>query len=130
MRVVCEPDPTDPDATAVLTALTRGYHELSAERQDTVRSFLARKIDEGRGGAAADGSADWTDQLATALDHRGWYRLSLQYRSVSGGSWKVFDAARHAAKSGGEKVVLLSQPLFTAVVVAYDAAGPHAPRWV
>jgi hypothetical protein len=27
-------------------------------------------------------------------------------------------------------VVLLSQPLFAAAVVAYDAAGPQAPRWV
>src|SRR5260221_281332 len=76
---------------------------------------------------AADG---WKEQLAQALDYRGWLRLSLQYRPGAGSPWVVFDAARHAAKSGGEKVVLLSQPLFAAAVVAYDAAGPHAPRWV
>ncbi|WP_218579031.1 SbcC/MukB-like Walker B domain-containing protein [Phytohabitans houttuyneae] len=113
-----------------MTALARGYHELSAERQDVVRSFLARKIDEARGDAAADCAADWKDQLAQALDYRGWLRLSLQYRPGGGSPWAVFDAARHAAKSGGEKVVLLSQPLFAAAVVAYDAASPHAPRWV
>jgi uncharacterized protein (TIGR02680 family) len=130
VRVVWEADPTDPDASAVVTALARGYHELSTERQDMVRSFLARKIDEARGDAAADGAADWKEQLARALDYRGWLRLSLQYRPGGGSPWTVFDAARHAAKSGGEKVVLLSQPLFAAAVVAYDAAGPHAPRWV
>jgi hypothetical protein len=95
-----------------------------------VRSFLARRIDQAREDAAAEGSAGWAEQLAQALDYRGWLRLSLQYRPGSGGTWSVFDAARHAAKSGGEKVVLLSQPLFAAAVVAYDAAGPHAPRWV
>lgn len=130
VRVVWEADPSDPDAHAVVAALGRGYHELSAERQDMVRSFLARKIDEARGDAAAEGAADWKEQLATALDYRGWLRLSLQYRPGAGSSWTIFDAARHAAKSGGEKVVLLSQPLFAAAVVAYDAAGPHAPRWV
>jgi uncharacterized protein (TIGR02680 family) len=127
VRVLWEADPADPDASAVVTALGRGYHELSAERQDMVRSFLARKIDEARGDATADG---WKEQLAQALDYRGWLRLSLQYRPGAGSPWAVFDAARHAAKSGGEKVVLLSQPLFAAAVVAYDAAGPHAPRWV
>ena len=130
VRVVWEADPSDPDAHAVVAALGRGYHELSAERQDMVRSFLARRIDEARGDAAAEGTADWKEQLATALDYRGWLRLSLQYRPGAGSAWTIFDAARHAAKSGGEKVVLLSQPLFAAAVVAYDAAGPHAPRWV
>lgn len=130
VRVVWEADPADPDAGAVVSALARGYQELSTERQDMVRSFLARKIDEARGDAAADGTADWKEQLAQALDYRVWLRLSLQYRPGGGSPWAVFDAARHAAKSGGEKVVLLSQPLFAAAVVAYDAAGPHAPRWV
>src|SRR5262249_57466239 len=103
---------------------------VAAEREGMVGGFLARKMDEARGDAAAEGAASWTEQLAQALDYRGWLRLSLQYRPGAGGSWAVFDAARHAAKSGGEKVVLLSQPLFAAAVVAYDAAAPHAPRWV
>ncbi|MGF7238449.1 MAG: TIGR02680 family protein [Frankia sp.] len=130
VRVQWEADPADPDANAVVSALGRGYQELSTERQDMVRAFLARKIDEARDGAAADGSADWKDELARALDYRLWLRLSLQYRPGVGSPWTVFDTARHAAKSGGEKVVLLSQPLFAAAVVAYDAAGPLAPRWV
>ncbi|MGW6909657.1 hypothetical protein [Streptomyces sp. NPDC054940] len=54
----------------------------------------------------------------------------MKYRLGSGGAWAPFDTARHAARSGGEKVVLLSQPLFAATVVAYDAADPHAPRRV
>lgn len=128
VRVNWQPDPVDPDASAVVTALGRGYHQLSAERQDMVRSFLARKIDEARG--EADSSDDWKEQLAQALDYRRWLRLSLEYRPGSGGTWSTFDAAKHAAKSGGEKVVLLSQPLFAAAVVAYDAAAPFAPRWV
>ncbi|HWE89496.1 MAG TPA: TIGR02680 family protein [Pseudonocardiaceae bacterium] len=130
VRVVWEADPTDPDARAVVTALGHGYQELSTDRQDMVRSFLARKIDEARGDAAAEGAVDWQEQLALALDYRRWLRISLQYRLGAGGAWVVFDAAKHAAKSGGEKVVLLSQPLFAAAVVAYDAAGPDAPRWV
>lgn len=130
VRVVCEADPSDPDATAVVTALAQGYQQLVPERQEMVRAFLARKIDEARGDASADGAADWKAQLANALDYRTWLRISLQYRSGSGGSWSPFDTAKHAAKSGGEKVVLLSQPLFAAAVVAYDAASPHAPRCV
>lgn len=73
---------------------------------------------------------DWKDQLSAALDYRGWLKLSLQYRPGSTSKWVPFDSARHGAKSGGEKVVLLSQPLFAAAVVAYDAAADTAPRWV
>ncbi|WP_280274514.1 TIGR02680 family protein [Nocardia wallacei] len=130
VRVVCEPDPSDPDAEAVVGALGRGYHELSPDRQEMVREFLARKIDEARSEATAEGAADWKQQLTKALDYRGWLKISLQYRPGAASRWALFDAARHGAKSGGEKVVLLSQPLFAAAVVAYDAAAEHAPRWV
>ncbi|TVT60831.1 TIGR02680 family protein [Amycolatopsis rhizosphaerae] len=125
-----EPDPTDPDAGTVVDALTQGYQQLSPARQETVRSFLARKIDAARADAAEGGSADWREQLSTALDYRGWLKISLQYRTGSTSRWVPFDAAKHGAKSGGEKVVLLSQPLFAAAVVAYNAAGGHAPRCV
>ncbi|MCP2257124.1 TIGR02680 family protein [Streptoalloteichus tenebrarius] len=125
-----EPDPTDPDAGTVVDALTQGYHQLSPARQETVRSFLARKIDAARADAAAGGSADWREQLSTALDYRGWLKISLQYRPGPASRWVAFDAAKHGAKSGGEKVVLLSQPLFAAAFVAYNAAGGHAPRCV
>ncbi|MET8424853.1 TIGR02680 family protein [Nocardia sp. NPDC004860] len=130
VRVVCEPDPSDPDAEAVIGALGRGYHELSPERQQMVREFLARKIDEARSEANAEGASEWKQQLTKALDYRGWLKISLQYRPGSTSRWALFDAARHGAKSGGEKVVLLSQPLFAAAVVAYDAAAEHSPRWV
>ncbi|MBF6346435.1 TIGR02680 family protein [Nocardia cyriacigeorgica] len=130
VRVVCAPDPSDPDAEAVVGALGQGYHELSPNRQEMVRDFLARKIDEARSAANADGTADWKEQLTTALDYRGWLEISLQYRPGSTSRWARFDAAKHGAKSGGEKVVLLSQPLFAAAVVAYDAADKHCPRWV
>jgi uncharacterized protein (TIGR02680 family) len=130
VRVLCEADPSDQDAGAVVAALGQGFHELTPERQAMVRSFLARRIDEAQAEATATGTADWKDELAQALDYRRWLRLSLQYRPGAGSPWAVFDVARHAAKSGGEKVVLLSQPLFAAAVVAFDAAGPQAPRWV
>lgn len=123
-------DPTDPDASAVVNALGQGYQQLSAERQEMVRSFLARKIDAARADASTDGVADWKDQLSSALDYRSWLKLSLQYRAGSTSKWTSFDSAKHGAKSGGEKVVLLSQPLFAAAVVAYNAAADTAPRWV
>jgi uncharacterized protein (TIGR02680 family) len=129
VRILWREDPSDAEASAVVAALGRGYNQLGTERQDMVRSFLARKIDEARD-EAADGATDWREQLAQALDYRRWLRLSLEYRSGPGGRWSPFDAAKHGAKSGGEKVVLLSQPLFAAAVVAYDAAAPAAPRWV
>ncbi len=129
VRVDWSADPGDPDAGAVVAALGRGYHELSGERQEMVRAFLARRIDDARNDTGADGS-DWTENLAKALDYRSWLRIGLQYRAGAGSRWTPFDSARHAAKSGGEKVVLLSQPLFAAAVVAFDAAGQHAPRWV
>ncbi|MBH0776989.1 TIGR02680 family protein [Nocardia bovistercoris] len=130
VKVMWEADPTEPDAAAVLNALGQGYAELSVDRQEMVRQYLARKIDEARSEAAADGAADWKHQLGRALDYRGWLKIGLHYRSGSAGRWAPFDAAKHGAKSGGEKVVLLSQPLFAAAVVAYDAAAAHAPRWV
>lgn len=130
VRLKWEAEPTDPDAGAVVTALSQGYHQLGPQRQELVRSFLARKIDAARADASADGVADWKEQLGSALDYRGWLRISLQYRPGAASGWVPFDAAKHAAKSGGEKVVLLSQPLFAAAVVAYNAASERAPRWV
>ncbi len=130
VRVQSEADPKDPDAGAVVNALRQGYQQLTQERQDMVRSFLRRQIETARDDANAEGAVDWKDQLAVALDYRRWLRLTLQYRQGTGGTWALFDAAKHAAKSGGEKVVLLAQPLFAAAVVAYDAAGGYAPRCV
>lgn len=130
VKVVWQADPSEPDAAAVLDALGQGYAQLSVDRQEMVRHYLARKIDEARSEAAAEGAVDWKHQLSRALDYRGWLKIGLHYRSGSTGRWAPFDAAKHGAKSGGEKVVLLSQPLFAAAVVAYDAAAPHAPRWV
>lgn len=124
------PDPSDQDAGKVVEALTQGYHLLTPEKQNDVRAFLARKIDEAREDASAEGTADWREQLSAALDYRSWLRITLQYRPSSASKWMPFDAAKHGAKSGGEKVVLLSQPLFAAAVVAYDAASEHAPRCV
>jgi chromosome segregation ATPase len=130
VRVQADADPKDPDAGAVVNALRQGYQQLTRERQDMVRDFLRRQIEKAREESDAEGLADWKDQLALALDYRRWLRLTLQYRQGAGGTWALFDAAKHAAKSGGEKVVLLAQPLFAAAVVAYDAAGGHAPRCV
>jgi uncharacterized protein (TIGR02680 family) len=124
------PDPSDQDAGKVVEALGQGYAFLTPEKQSDVRAFLARKIDEARDDASADGTADWRDQLSAALDYRSWLRITLQYRPSSASKWVSFDAAKHGAKSGGEKVVLLSQPLFAAAVVAYNAAAAHAPRCV
>lgn len=130
VRLRWEADPTDPDASAVVTALSQGYQLLGAQRQEMVRSFLARKIDTARADASADQATDWKDQLSAALDYRRWLRISLQYRPGAGSTWVPFDTAKHAAKSGGEKVVLLSQPLFAAAVVAYNSADERAPRCV
>ncbi|MET1071327.1 MAG: SbcC/MukB-like Walker B domain-containing protein [Umezawaea sp.] len=129
MQLQWEPDPTDPDASTVVAALSQGY-QLSPARQEIVRAFLARKIDIARADTATGGSADWRQQLSSALDYRGWLEISLQYRDGSTSRWTQFDAAKHGAKSGSEKVVLLSQPLFAAAVVAYNAAGGNAPRCV
>ncbi|OBY30920.1 TIGR02680 family protein [Mycolicibacter kumamotonensis] len=130
VRIQYEADPKDPDAGAVVKALRQGYQQLTQERQDMVRDFLRRQIETAREDADAEGAADWKDQLAQALDYRRWLRLTLQYRQGAAGTWALFDAAKHAAKSGGEKVVLLAQPLFAAAVVAYDAADGRAPRCV
>ncbi len=128
VKLKWEADPDDPDASAVVVALRQGYQQLVPERQEMVRAFLTRRIDDAR--ANVQGPADWKDRLASALDYRRWLKIGLQYRPGPGGTWATFDVAKHGAKSGGEKVVLLSQPLFAAAVVAYDAAGPDAPRWV
>ena len=130
VRLAWAADPGDPDAGAVVTALAQGYQLLGPERQAMVRQFLARRIDAARAEANAGGTADWKRQLATALDYRGWLHISLQFRPGAQSSWTAFDTARHGAKSGGEKVILLSQPLFAAAVVAYNAAGELAPRCV
>lgn len=130
VKVDWEADPADPDAESVVGALSKGYDQLSPDRQQMVREFLTRKIDQARADADAEGTSDWKQQLTQALDYRRWLKISLQYRPGATSRWSRFDAAKHGAKSGGEKVVLLSQPLFAAAVVAYDAAAPHAPRCV
>ncbi|MFD7160927.1 SbcC/MukB-like Walker B domain-containing protein [Kribbella sp. NPDC059898] len=130
VRLSWAADPGDPEAGAVVTALGQGYKQLSPERQDQVRAFLSRKIDAARADAAADGVSDWREQLTVALDYRRWLRIGIQIRLGPDSPWRQFDGASHGAKSGGEKVVLLSQPLFAAAVVAYNAAGPSAPRWI
>ncbi len=130
LQLVWEADPADADAGQVVEALRQGYEHLAEDRQEMVREFLKRRIDGAREDAEAQGLADWREHLAGALDYRGWLRIRLQFRPGSTSRWRPFDAARHGSKSGGEKVVLLSQPLFAAAVVAYDAAGPAAPRMV
>ncbi|TDK84580.1 TIGR02680 family protein [Mycolicibacterium mucogenicum] len=130
VRVDWMADKTDADAEAVVAALRQGYHQLTADHQHTVRDFLRRRIEQARADAEADGAPHWKEQLAAALDYRQWLRITLSYRAGTAGKWAVLDAARHGAKSGGEKVVLLAQPLFAAVAVAYNAAKEHAPRSV
>lgn len=131
VRVQWDSVPSDPDAGMVVAALgRRGYDELSLDNQAMVRTFLARRIDEARATAGVDGGGEWKEHLAEALDYRKWLAISLQYRAGAGARWVPFDVARHGVKSGGEKVVLLSQPLFAAAVVAFEAADRHAPRWV
>lgn len=129
VRVDWVADKNDPAAEAVVTALRQGYQQLTSERQEIVRDFLRRRIEQARSEATADG-AHWKEHLAEALDYRRWLRITLSYRAGAAGKWAVLDAARHGAKSGGEKVILLAQPLFAAVAVAYNAADPLAPRSV
>ncbi|WP_341358390.1 TIGR02680 family protein [Georgenia sp. M64] len=129
VRLRWEPDSQDPEAGQVIHALSRGFDQLTAERQEQVRQFLSRRIEDARDNAEADGQ-DWRESLHHALDYRTWLRITLQYRAGRESAWVPFDAATHGSKSGGEKVVLLSQPLFAAAVVAYDSALPTAPRWV
>jgi hypothetical protein len=88
------------------------------------------RIEQAREDAAAEGAADWRQHLAAALDYRRWLRVRVLFRSGSLAEWRPFDARRHGEKSGGEKVVLLAQPLFAAAVVAYDSASRLAPRMV
>lgn len=130
LRLSWQADPSDPEAGQVVDALQQGYEHLSEERQTMVRGFLERRIDEARRDADEQSAADWTELLETALDYRRWLRIHLQYQAGPRSRWQPFDAARHGSKSGGEKVVLLSQPLFAAAVVAYNAADRHAPRMV
>lgn len=130
VRVDWVADKNDPDAEAVVSALRQGYQQLTTERQETVRDFLRRRIEQARSEAAADGAPHWKDHLAQALDYRRWLRITLSFRAGAAGKWAVLDAARHGAKSGGEKVILLAQPLFAAIAVAYNAANTLAPRSV
>lgn len=130
LQLVWRADPEDPEAGRVVEALRQGYEHLAPALQDMVRDFLRRKIEAARDEAAEKGLAEWKDHLALALDYRRWIRIKVEFKAGPGGRWRPFDAARHGAKSGGEKVVLLSQPLFAAAVVAYDAAGHAAPRQI
>jgi uncharacterized protein (TIGR02680 family) len=130
VRLERMPDPADPEAVTVVKDLGHGYAQLGTDRQDRVRDFLSRKIDAARADATAEGASDWKEELSKALDYRRWLRIELQFKPGAGASWRRFDNASHGSKSGGEKVVLLSQPLFAAAVVAYNAAGQGAPRWI
>ncbi len=97
------------------------------------------KAEERAAGAGADLASDERELQAAGVERD---KLKIEVRvakesidqdaqqQLTMGEWRPFDARRHGEKSGGEKVVLLAQPLFAAAVVAYGSASQLAPRIV
>lgn len=121
LRLGWQSAPDAPDGLArVRDRLRQTVDAWSAEDRSTVGAFLQERIAAEH---AQNPAAGWVEQLARALDYRGWHRFTIE--RLQDGQWR----AATGPASGGERALVASVPLFAAASAHYSSAGnPHAPR--
>lgn len=93
----------------------------SPEDRQIVGDFLQQRIAAERD---RDDGAARIDQLARALDYRGWHRFRV--RRWQDGQWRPLSGPA----SSGERALGLTVPLFAAASSHYESASDRAPRLV
>jgi uncharacterized protein (TIGR02680 family) len=117
-------DHTAPDG------LNTARHQLLRQTADVwsptdrraVGTFLKKQIDDAR---IAEEASALQEVMSRALDYRYWHRFVVE-RWQDGG-WRP----AYGPASGGERVLVVTIPLFAAASSHYSSAqNPHAPRLV
>ncbi|WP_437580684.1 TIGR02680 family protein [Sorangium sp. So ce887] len=105
--------------------LMRAGGTWSPGDRELLARFLKERIEEVR---ARGEAASWQEQLATALDYRGWHAFAVERHQD--GVWKRLNRRTYGTGSGGEKALALTIPQFAAAAAHYRSAHPHAPRLI
>ncbi len=116
-------DHTAPDGLSVArNQLLRQSAEVwSLKDRRAVGVFLKKQIDDAR---IAEQTIALQEVMARALDYRYWHRFVVE--RWQDGEWRP----AYGPASGGERVLVVTIPLFAAASSHYSSAGPHAPRLV
>ncbi len=116
-------DHTAPDGLSVArNQLLRQSAEVWSQKdRNAVGAFLKKQIDDAR---LAEESIALQEVMARALDYRYWHRFVVE--RWQDGEWRP----AYGPASGGERVLVVTIPLFAAASSHYSSAGPHAPRLV
>jgi len=116
-------DHTAPDGLSVArNQLLRQSAEVwSLKDRRAVGTFLKKQIDDAR---IAEEATALQEVMARALDYRYWHRFVVE--RWQDGEWRP----AYGPASGGERVLVVTIPLFAAASSHYSSAGPHAPRLV
>ncbi len=116
-------DHTAPDGLSVArNQLLRQSAEVWSQKdRRAVGTFLKKQIDDAR---IAEEAIALQEVMARALDYRYWHRFVVE--RWQDGEWRP----AYGPASGGERVLVVTIPLFAAASSHYSSAGPHAPRLV
>ena len=116
-------DHTAPDGLGVArNQLLRQSAEVwSPKDRNAVGRFLKKQIDDAR---LAEESTALQEVMARALDYRYWHRFVVE--RWQDGEWRP----AYGPASGGERVLVVTIPLFAAASSHYSSAAIHAPRLV
>lgn len=93
----------------------------SPEERRAVGAFLKKQVDDAR---VADEANALQEVMARALDYRYWHRFVVE--RWQDGEWRP----AYGPASGGERVLVVTIPLFAAASSHYTSANRHAPRLV
>jgi uncharacterized protein (TIGR02680 family) len=104
--------------------LLRSGHLLSDTDRGALKEFLQQRLKDARTEA---GLGTLQERMLAVLDYRTWYSFDIEFRAA-GGNWQRLTRKAHGAGSGGQKAVMLHQPLFAAAAAFYESAAPTAPR--
>ncbi len=116
-------DHTAPDGlNAARKQLLRQSADVwSSEERRAVGAFLKKQVDDAR---VADEANALQEVMARALDYRYWHRFVVE--RWQDGEWRP----AYGPASGGERVLVVTIPLFAAASSHYTSANRHAPRLV
>ena len=116
-------DHTAPDGLSVArNQLLRQNAEVWSQKdRNAVGTFLKKQIDDAR---LAEETTALQEVMARALDYRYWHRFVVE--RWQDGEWRP----AYGPASGGERVLVVTIPLFAAASSHYSSASPHAPRLV
>ncbi|WP_189240499.1 SbcC/MukB-like Walker B domain-containing protein [Planomonospora parontospora] len=111
-----------PDGLAgIRDKLLQSVDAWSAADRAAVGAFLHEQINRER---ADNPAAGWTEQVTRALEYRIWHEFTI--RRLQDG--QCLPAT--GPGSGGERVLVVSVPLFAASSYYNSAGNPHAPRLI